>query len=82
MYNSFGEENIPTEIKKFIENKNITINIYRIQTYDSIMCGFCIELIDYMLKCQSLLGCTNLFFPNEYKKNEKNIKYYIFFKKH
>ena len=46
------------------------------------MCGFCIELIDYMLKCQSLLGCTNLFFPNEYKKNEKNIKYYIFFKKH
>ena len=46
------------------------------------MCGFCIELIDYMLKCKSLLGYTNLFFPNEYKKNEKNIKYYIFLKKH
>ena len=25
--------------KKFIGNKNMTTNIYRIQAYDSIMCG-------------------------------------------
>ena len=31
--------------------KNITTNIYRIQAYDSIMCGFfCIGFIDFMLK--------------------------------
>ena len=37
---SFGVEHIPKEIKKFIENKNITTNIYRLQAYDSIMCGY------------------------------------------
>ena len=30
-FDSFGVEHIPKEIKKFIRNKNITINIYRIQ---------------------------------------------------
>ena len=33
----FGVENIPKEIRKFIRNKNIIANIYRIQVYDSIM---------------------------------------------
>ena len=37
-FDSFGVEHIPKEIKKFIGNKNIITNIYRIQTYDSIMC--------------------------------------------
>ena len=27
-FDSFGAENIPKEIKKFIENKNIIANIY------------------------------------------------------
>ena len=50
-FNSFGVEHIPKEIKKFIGNKNIIANIYRIQAYDSIMCGcFCIGFIDFMLK--------------------------------
>ena len=34
--NSFGVEHISKEIK--IMNKNIKINIYRIQAYDSLMC--------------------------------------------
>ena len=69
---SFGVEHIPKEIKKFIENKNITTNIYRLQAYDSIMCGyFCIRLIDFMLKGKSLLEYRNLFSPNEYKKLRK-----------
>ena len=47
---SFGVAHIPKEIWKFIGNKNIT-NIYRIQAYDSIMCGyFCIVFIDFMLQ--------------------------------
>ena len=29
-FDSFGVENIPKEIRKFIRNKNITKNIYRI----------------------------------------------------
>ena len=48
-------------------------NIYRIQAYDSIMCRyFCIGFIDFM-KNKSLLEYTNLFFPDEYKKNDKAI---------
>ena len=58
-------------------NKNI-INIYRIQTYDSIMCGyFCIGFIDLMLKGKSLLEYTNLFSPNDYEKNDKIILKYF-----
>ena len=39
-FSSFGVEQIPKEIKRFINNKNIKTNIYRIQANDSIMCGF------------------------------------------
>ena len=36
------------------------------------MCGyFCIGFIGFMLKGKSLLDCTNLFSPNEYKKMTK-----------
>ena len=50
-FDSFGVEHIPEEIKKFIGNKNIITNIYRIQAYDSIMCGyFCIAVIDFLLE--------------------------------
>ena len=46
---SFGVEHIPKEINKFISNKKIKANIFRLQAYDSIMCGyFCIEFINYM----------------------------------
>ena len=42
-FDRFGVEHIPEEIKKFIGNKNITTNIYRIQAHNSIMCRyFCI----------------------------------------
>ena len=46
-FGSFGVENIPKEIKKFIGNKVITTNIYGIQAYNSIKCGYlCIRFID------------------------------------
>ena len=64
---SFGVEHIPKEIKKLKEIKNITTNIYRIQAYNSIMCGYlCIGFIDFMLKGESLLHYTNLFSPSNY----------------
>ena len=48
-FDNFGTEHIPEENKKFIGNKNIRANIYMIQPYDSIMCGyFCIGFIDFM----------------------------------
>ena len=60
------------QIRKLIKNKSILTNIYRIQAYDSIMCGyFCIEFIDFMLNVKSLLEYTNLFPPKEYTKNDK-----------
>ena len=53
----------------------IKSKIFRIQAYDSIMCGyFCIEFINYMLKGKTLLDYTNLFSPNDFKKNDQVIK--------
>ena len=61
-FNSFVNEDVPNEIKKFKGNKNIITNIYRIEAHDSIICEyFCIRFIDFMLKCKSLLNNTNLF---------------------
>ena len=75
---SFGDKQIPKEIRKFTVNKNITRNIHRIQAYDSIMCGyFCIGVIDFMLKGKCLFECTNLFSPHEYKKNNKIVLKYF-----
>ena len=74
-FDSFGIEHIPKEINKFIGNKEIKASIFRIQAYDSIMCGyFCIEFINYMLKGKTLLDYTNLFSPNHFKKNDQIIK--------
>ena len=54
-----------------ISNKNIKTNIFRIQAYHSIMCGyFCIGFIDFMLKGKILAEYTNLFSPNNFKKND------------
>ena len=48
-FDSFGIEHILKEINKFINN-DIKSNIFRIQAYNSIMCGyFCIEFINYVL---------------------------------
>ena len=82
-FDSFGIEHIPEGINKFINNdttmssslERIKSNIFRIKGYDSIMCGyFCIEFINYMLKGKILLDYTNLFSPNDFKKNHRVIK--------
>ena len=78
-FGSFGVEHIPKEIKTFINNKSITTNYFKIQAYDSIMCGyFCIRFIGFMLAGKTLIEFTNLFSPNNFKKNDDIIsKYFI-----
>ena len=89
-FGSFGVEHIPQEIKLFVDrslsfflcalqNKNITTNIFRIQACDSIMCGyFGIGFIDFMLAGKTLTDYTNLFLPNNFKKNDDIIlKYFV-----
>ena len=74
-FDSFGVEHIPKEINKFIGNKKIKGSVFRRQAYDSISCGyFWIEFINYMLKGKTLLDYTNLFSPNDFKKNDRVIK--------
>ena len=61
-FDSFGDEHIAKEIKKIINNKNIIANIFRIEAYDSVRCGyFCIAFTDFMFNDNSLTDFTNLF---------------------
>ena len=77
-FDRFEVEHIPKETKKFIGNKNAVTNIYRIQVYDPIMCGyFCIGFIDFILKGKSLLKYKDAFSPNDYQKNDKIILNYF-----
>ena len=70
-FDSLGVEHIPKEIEKFIGNKSIITNIFRIQAYDSVMCGyFCIGFIDFMFNGNSLTDFTILFSPSYFKKND------------
>ena len=47
-FDSFGVEHNPNEIKAFInrplssalKNKNIKRNIFRVQAYEAVMCGY------------------------------------------
>ena len=69
-FDSFVELNIfQKKFLKIIGNKNIKTNIFIMQAYDSIMCGyFCIGFIDFMFAGKTLIDFTNLFSPNKFKK--------------
>ena len=85
-FDSFGVEHIPKEIKTFISRSlsivlrprlRVTTTIFRIQAYDS-MCGyFCLGFIDFMLPGKTLTEFTNLFSPNNVKKNDDIILNYF-----
>ena len=67
-FDSFTVENILKEIKTFIVN-SIKTNIFRIEAYDSIMCGYSyIGFIDFMLARKILTDYTDIFSPNNVKK--------------
>ena len=77
-FGSFRVEHIPMEIIKFIDRKNVIVNIFRIQAYDLIMCRyFCIGFISFMFKGNTLTEFTNLFSPNDFKKNDDIILNYF-----
>ena len=85
-FDSFRVEHIPKEIKTFISRSlsialrprlRVTTTIFRIQAYDS-MCGyFCLGFIDFMLPGKTLTEFTNLFSPNNFKKNDDIILNYF-----
>ena len=57
-FDSFGVEYILKENKIFIKNKDIKTNIFIIQAYDSIMCGY-----------QRSTDFTNIFSLNDFEKS-------------
>ena len=70
-------EHIPKEIKKFIVNKNIKANIFRIQEFNSIISEcFCIGFIDFMLARKTLTAFT-IFFLKERELISKRLSKYI-----
>ena len=78
LFDSFGVEHIPEEIKEFIGNRKIKANIFRVQANNSVMCGyFCIGFIDFMLAGKKLTDYTNLFSPYDFDKNDQIILSYF-----
>ena len=68
-FDTFGFEHVPDEILKFMENKNIKANIFRVQANNSIRCGyFCIGVIDFILAGKTLVDFTNMFSSYAFKK--------------
>ena len=77
-FDSFGVEHPPEEIKEFVENKNIIVNIFRVQANNSVMCGYvCIGFLNFMLAGKKLTGFTRLFSPCDFKKNDSIILSYF-----
>ena len=75
---SFGVEYVPEEIKKFIENKNIKANIFRLQSNNSITCGyFYMGFIDFMFACKKVTDFTSFFSPYVFEKNDSIIVNYF-----
>ena len=75
---SFGVEHVTKGIKKFIGHNKIKVNIFRIQSDNSITCGyFCIGFIDFMLAAKSLTDFTSLFSPYDFMKNDDIILSYF-----
>ena len=75
---SFGVEHFPKETRKFIRNKNVIANIYRIQVYHTYFWYFCIKFIDFMLKGKRWIECWNFFSPKDFEKNHKiTLKYFL-----
>ena len=62
---------------KFVGNKNIKVDIFRVQANNSVMCGyFCIGFIDFMLAGKKLTYFTNMFSPHDFKKNDIILTYF------
>ena len=78
-FGSFDVKHIPKEIKIFTDQFIDITNISRIQTHDSVMCGyFCIRFTNFMLKGKTITEFTNLFSPINFNRNDDVIlKYFM-----
>ena len=77
-FDRFGVEHVPEEIKEFVGNKNIIVNIFRVQANNSVMCGyFCIGFIVFLLPVKKLTDFTSMFSPYDFKKNDNIILSYF-----
>ena len=57
-----------------MEHKNAKTNIFRIQSNNSIMCGyFCIGFINFMFAGKTLIDYVSLFSPYDFEKNDNII---------
>ena len=73
-FDSFRVEYNPKEIKKFIGNKSIETNIFKMQANNSIMCRyFCIGFTVFMLASKTLIDYTGLSSPYDFEKSDKII---------
>ena len=66
-FNSFGVEHVPEDIKEFVGNKNIIVNIFRVQA-NKFSGHFCIGFIGFMLAGKELPDFTSSFSPYDFKK--------------
>ena len=73
-FDSFGIEHIPNEILRFLHEKDIDSNIFRVQSKKSVLCGyFCIKFLEYMFSGKTLTEYTNLFSPTDFKENDRTV---------
>ena len=65
-FDSFVVEHVPEETKTIFK-----LNIFQIQSNNSIMCGyFYTGIIDFMLAVKKLMDSSNLFSPHDFEKND------------
>ena len=73
-FDSFAVGHIPEEVKIFVGDKKIRSNMYRLQHYYSIMCGYyCIAFIDHMFAGGNLQSFNKMFDPHDFDLNDKII---------
>ena len=48
-FDSFGLKPIPKEFKIFVDKSIVVTNIFRIQAYDSVMCGY--SVLNLLILC-------------------------------
>ena len=77
-FDYFGIEYTLPEVLSKTRGKSITHNLFRIQDPESIMFGYyCIAFLEYVLAGKLSLCYTNIFSPNDHKKNDKIIYKYF-----
>ena len=64
------------KLKSLLEIKICFYNMLLIQAYDSVMCGYFCEFIDFMLKYKSLTDFNNLVSPNDLKNDDIILSYF------